>query len=85
MKIISKRINMGLSQIESMAKYNSSKSESLNKASQSANIAIFRAHVGCIMEDLELWSAEEKTRLEGNQYCLSGARAINCEGVKVSH
>lgn len=76
---------MGLCQIESMAKYNSSKSASLNRASHSANIDIINAHVGCIMEDLELWPAEERTRPEGNQQCQSGARTINCEGGKVSH
>lgn len=82
---ISKTLNMGLGQIESMAKYNSSKTGSLNRASHSANSDIANAHVGCIMEDLELRPADERRRPEENQQCLSGTRAINCEGVKVSH
>lgn len=85
MKTISERIKMGSGQIESISKYNSSKTGSLNKASQSANTDIVKAHVGWMMEDLELWPAEERTRLEGNQRVLSGARAAKCEGIKVSH
>lgn len=84
MKILSKGIDMGLGQIESMAKYNLSKTVSLNKVSQSANVGIVKTHVGCIMEDLELWPAEERTTHEGNQHCLRGARAVYCEGDKVN-
>lgn len=85
MQIVSERIDMGSGQVKKMAKFNSSKTESLNKAPHLIKMDIVKAHVGCIVEDLELCPAEERAKQQGNQQDLSGARAFNCEGVKVSH
>lgn len=75
---------MGLDQFKNMTKFNSSKTESLNKGPNLINNDIVKAHVGCIMEDLEPWPAEEAARQWGNQRYLTGATVVNCEGVKVS-
>lgn len=83
MQIVSERINMGSGQVKKMATFNPRKSESFNKAPHVIKMDTVKAHVGCIVEDLELWPAEGRAKQEGSQQDLSGARAVSCEGVKV--